>query len=148
MKKYLLLIVGLVSFMQAQEYKAVFDCSSNNAGFIMTRMSMVERTIDMIEKEGNKADLAITLHGGCVSMVSNAYDEFVPDEEMPYIKKAQESITRLAKEKKVKVIACAISLNANAIEEKEVLPFIEISKNSFLDTIRFQNNGYALMTFK
>ena len=67
---------------------------------------------------------------------------------MKYIQKAQESITRLAKEKKVKIIVCAMSLDANAIEKKEVLPFIEISKNSFIDTIGFQNRGYALMTFK
>jgi hypothetical protein len=39
-------------------------------------------------------------------------------------------------------------LLVNAIEEKEVLPFIQISKNSFIDMIGFQNKGYALMTFK
>jgi len=148
MKRYLLIVVGLVSFMQAQEYRSVFDCSSDNARFVMTRMNLIERTMNMIEQNGDKADFAITLHGGCVPMVSNVYDEIVPDEELPYIKMAQETITRLAQKKKVKVIVCAMSLNANAIDEKEVLPFIQISKNSFIDTIGLQNKGYALMTFK
>ena len=49
--------------------------------------------------------------------------------------------------KKVGIIVCAISLHANAIDKTEVLPFIQISKNSFIDTIGLQNQGYALMTF-
>lgn len=148
MKKYIFLVIGLVSFVQAQEYKSVFDCSSSDARFVMTRMNLIERTMNMIEKDGDKANFAITLHGGCVPMVSNVYGEIVPDEDISYIKKAQESITRLAQKKKVKIIVCAMSLNAHAIEKKEVLPFINISKNSFIDTIYFQNKGYALMTFK
>ena len=148
MKKYIVLLISLVSFMQAQEYKSVFDCRSDNARFIKSRMGLIEKTVEMLEKDGKRADFAITLHGGCVSMVSNAYEEFVPDEDMKYIQKAQESITRLAKEKKVKIIVCAMSLDANAIEKKEVLPFIEISKNTFIDTIGFQNRAYALLTFK
>lgn len=148
MKKYLILITGLLSFMQAQEYKSVFDCSSGNARFVMTRMNLIERTMNMIEQDGDKANFAITLHAGCVPMVSDVYDEIVPDEDMPYIKKAQESIIRLSQKKKVKIIVCAMSLNANAIDNKEVLPFIQISKNSFIDTIGLQNQGYALMTFK
>lgn len=148
MKKYIFLVIGLVSFVQAQEYKSVFDCSSSDARFVMTRMNLIERTMNMIEKDGDKANFAITLHGGCVPMVSDVYDEIVPDEDMSYIKKAQESITRLAETRKVKIIVCAMSLNAHAIDKKEVLPFIQISKNSFIDTIYLQNKGYALMTFK
>lgn len=148
MRKYIFLISILLSFTQAQEYKSVFDCSSNNARFVMTRMSLIEKTMNMIEKRGDKAKFAITLHGGCVPMVSSAYGEIVPDEDMPYIKRAQESIRRLSKDKKVKIIVCAMSLNANAIENKEVLLFIHISENSFIDTIGLQNKGYALMTFK
>lgn len=148
MKKYIFLLIGLVSFMQAQEYKSVFDCSSNNARFVMTRMNLIERTMNMIEKDGDTANFVITLHGGCVPMVSDVYDEIVPDEDMLYIKKAQESVIRLSKNKKVKIIVCAMSLNANAIDQNEVLPFIKISKNSFIDTIGLQNKGYALMTFK
>jgi len=148
MKKYIFLILGLLSFIQAQEYKSVFDCSSDNARFVMSRMNLIERTINMIEKDGDTTNFAITLHGGCVPMVSNVYDEITPHEDLPYIKMAQESIKRLAQKKKVKIIVCAMSLNANAIDKTEVLPFIQISKNSFIDTIGLQNQGYALMTFK
>jgi intracellular sulfur oxidation DsrE/DsrF family protein len=148
MKQTLLLLLTLFSTIQAQEYKAVFDCSSDDARYISGRMMLVEKTIEMIEKRGDKATVAITLHGGCVPMVSRLFDEVIYDEDMPYIQSAQNVITRLAAKKGVEIVACAMSLDANALEQKEVLPFVRISENSFIDTIGYQNRGYGLMTFK
>ncbi len=147
MMRSLLLLMFLMGALQAEVYKAVFDCSSGNASYIKSRMWLVGKTLDMVEQKGDKADFVITLHGGCVSMVSKLYEEIVDDEDVPAIQKAQKYLTDLAKEKKVKVIVCAMSLNANAIEKKEVLPFVTISDNSFIETIHYQNMGYALMTF-
>lgn len=143
-------MVSLVLFsaLQAEAYKAVFDCSSSKASYIKSRMWLVGKTLDMIEKKGDKADFVLTLHGGCVPMVSSLYDEIVDDEEVDDIKMAQKLLIGLAKKKNVKVIVCAMSLSANAIEKKEVLPFVTISDNSFIDTIHYQNQDYALMTFK
>lgn len=143
-----MMIIIAFSALPAEEYKAVFDCSSSDASYIKSRMWVVGKTLDMIEKKGDTAKFVITLHGGCVPMVSKLYNEIVDDEDMPAIKEAQESITQLAKRKGVKIIACAMSLNKNAIEKKEVLPFVTISDNSFIDTIYYQNQGYALMAFK
>ena len=134
--------------MSAKEYKAVFDCSSSNASYIKSRMWLIGKTFDMIEKKGNKANFVLTLHGGCVPMISKLYDEVVADEDESDIKKAQEYIVELVKKKKIKVIACAMSLSVNAISKNEVLPFVSISDNSFIDLIDYQNQGYALMTFK
>ena len=146
--RYFMIIIVTLGILQAEEYKAVFDCSSDNASYIKSRMWLVGKTLDMIEKKGDTAKFVITLHGGCVSMVSKLYDEIVDEADEADIKKAQEYLGELVKKKKVKVIACAMSLNANAIETKEVLPFVVISDNSFIDTIYYQNRGYALMTFK
>ncbi len=148
MKHTLLFLMVLIGTMHAQEYKAVFDCSSDNARYISGRMMLVEKTIDMIEKRGDKATVVITLHGGCVPMASRVFDEIIYDEDMPYIQNAQNVITRLAKTKGVEIVACAMSLDANALEQEEVLPFVRISENSFIDTIGYQNRGYGLMTFK
>ena len=148
MIKLILSMFLFLTFTQAKEYKVVFDCSSDNAYYIKTRMWLIGKTMDMIEKKGDKANVVLTLHGGCVPMVSTSYKESVPDEDVENIKKAQQYLIDLSKKKGVKVIACAMSLNANAIEKKEVLPFITISDNSFIDTIGYQNDGYALMSFK
>ena len=65
-----------------------------------------------------------------------------------YIQKAQETIKRLSEEKNVEIVVCNMSLKANDVDTKEVLPYIRLSKDSFIDTIGYQNKGYGIMTFK
>lgn len=148
MMKYITTVLILLGTVQAQEYKSVFDCSSDDARFILGRMNLIEKTMVMIEERGGKAKFALTLHGGCVPMVSKAYEEVIYDEDQPYIKKAQETIIRLSMRKDFEVVACAMSLEHNGLEQKDVLPFVRISPNSFIDTVGYQNDGYALMMFK
>ena len=148
MKKIILIILLAFSALQSQEYKVIFDCSSGDAHYIKSRMWLVGKTMDMMEKRGDKVDVALTLHGSCVPMVSTEFDMVVADEDVADIQKAQEYLIGLSKRKNVKIIACAMSLASNAIEKEEVLKFVEISPNSFIDTIAYQNSGYAIMTFK
>lgn len=148
MSKIFLALLIFTGVLQATEYKAVFDCSSSDSNFIKSRMWLVGKTIEMIEKRGETATVALTLHGGCVQMVAQDYEMITADEDIKNIEKAQNYLISLSKRKNVKIIACAMSLNANAIEKSDVLPFVEVSENSFIDTIGYQNSGYALMTFK
>jgi len=144
----IILLLFFLGLAQAKEYKAIFDCSSDDSYYLMTRMNLIGKTIDMMERNGDKVNFVITLHGGCVSLASKEYREIVDDNDLVYIQKAQNSIKYLSQKKEVSIIACAIALKANAIEQSEVLPFINISKNSFIDTIDYQNRGYALMPLK
>ena len=148
MKNIFVLLFILLGTLGAKEYKAVFDCSSSDAGYIKSRMWLIDKTMSMIEKRGDKAEFVITLHGGCVPMISKDYDMIVPDEDVKNIKQAQKHLTDLVKNRGVKVTACAMSLAVNAIEKADVVDFVKISENSFIDTIAYQNDGYALMTFK
>lgn len=148
MKIVMLIFILFIGLIQAQEYKAVFDCSSSDVRFILSRMNLIDTTMKMIEKNGDKARFAITLHGGCVPMTSHEYSDVVADEELIYTKKAQDTLIRLSKKENIEIVACAMSLENNGLEQKDLLPFVRISKNSFIDTIRYQNDGYALMTFK
>ena len=148
LKLFLLFNLLFISVVQAQEYKVVYDCSSADARYIKSRMWLIGKTMDMITEQGDTNKVVLTLHGGCVAMISQDYDMIVPDEDVETIEKAQEYLKSLSKRKNVKIIVCSMSLSANAIEKKDVLPFINISKNSFIDTISYQNKGYALMTFK
>lgn len=147
-KLFLLFNLLSISILQATEYKVVYDCSASDASYIKSRMWLIGKTMDMMEEQGDSSKVVLTLHGGCVAMVSKEYDMMVPDEDVAAIKKAQEYLKTLIQRKNVKVITCAMSLASNAIDKGEVLPSIDISKNSFLDTIKYQNMGYALMTFK
>ena len=146
--KYILLVFILLASLQAKEYKAIFDCSSGDAHYIKTRMWLIDKTMSMIEKKGDKANVVITLHGSCVPMISKEFDFIVADKDVADTQKAQDYLKDLATKRGVKVIACAMSLASNAIDKKDVVEFVHISPNSFIDTIGYQNDGYALMTFK
>ncbi|OHE05102.1 MAG: hypothetical protein A2513_01140 [Sulfurimonas sp. RIFOXYD12_FULL_33_39] len=146
--KYLFLILSLfITILDAKEYKAVFDCSSKNMQYVASRMMLVERTMDMIEKNSDTIKFAITIHGGCAPIVSKNYDELVKDEDLEHVKRSQNQLAKLAN-KGVDIVVCAMSLNASTIPNEDVVSFVTISKNSFIETIGYQNMGYALMTFE
>ncbi|MDD2449044.1 MAG: DsrE family protein [Sulfurimonas sp.] len=148
MKYVFVLLFMLFGTLHANEYKAVFDCSSGDANYIKTRMWLIGKTMSMIEKSGDKANFVITLHGSCVPMISKNYDFIVKEKDVANTKQAQEYLRELAQKRGVKVIACAMSLASNAIDKEDVLKFVHITPNSFIDTIAYQNSGYAIMTFK
>ncbi len=148
MKYIFISLLAFFGTLSAKEYKVVFDCSSGNANYIKTRMSLIEKTMNMIESQGDKVTVAVTLHGRCVPMVSKNFEDVVDENDLPDIQAAQDNLVHLLTNKKVSVVACAMSLAANQIDQKDVLPMIKVSKNSFIDTIAYQNDGYALMTFK
>ena len=104
--------------------------------------------MEMIEKNGDSVKFAITIHGSCAAITSVNFDEIVEDNEVQLMQKAQAQLKKLATKKDVKVTVCAMSLNANNIETEDVVEFVNISANSYIDTIGYQNDGYALMTFK
>ncbi|MBN2248748.1 MAG: DsrE family protein [Campylobacterales bacterium] len=146
---YALLLSAVTTVMlQAKEYKALFDCSSGDAGYIKSRMWLVGKTVDMIEAQGDTASVVLTLHGNCVPMASKTFDEVVDDKDIANIKEAQKWLVALGKRKNVKVIACSMSLQSHVIDEDDLLPFVAVSDNSFIEAIMYQNEGYALMTFK
>jgi len=146
--KLLLLLTVTAISVQAKEYKALFDCSSGNFAYIKSRMWLVDKTMDMMEKNGDSTSVVLTLHGKCVPIVSEAYDEVVDDKDIADTKEAQKWLIALSKRNNVKIIACSMSLQSNDIDEDDVLPFVNISDNSFIETIIYQNEGYAFMAFK
>ncbi|MBD3801215.1 MAG: DsrE family protein [Campylobacterales bacterium] len=138
----------LAALASAQEYRAVFDCSSSNPRYILSRFNLIEKTMQMIEAHGDTVRFAVTMHGGCAKVASESADCLAPEEEVLYVKKAQESLERLSKAKTVELVVCAIALEGNGIDREDVLPYLRISENSYLDTIAYQNRGYALMPLK
>ena len=132
----------------AKEYKALFDCSSGNSAYIKSRMWLVGKTMDMIEAGGDTTSVVLTLHGKCVPMTTTEYEDVVDAKDVANTKEAQKWLVALSKRKNVKVVACSMALQANEIDQDELLPFVEVSDNSFVETIKYQNEGYALMTFK
>lgn len=141
-----LLLMLSITVMAAREYKTVFDCSSSDARYIAGRMALVEKTLEMIEAKGDRAVFAVTFHGGCVEALSRNEEHFTQNERT-IMNTARRTIERLHEGYGIEMVACAMSLEANGLEEADILPFVRISPNSYIDTIGYQNDGYAIMTF-
>lgn len=148
MKRLFFIFSIIVMTLQAKEYKAVFNCNANDMQYVASRMVLVERTMDMIEQKGDTPKFAITIHGGCAPIVSKNYDEIVLDDnDLSSIDLSQKQLIKLA-DRGVEIVVCAMSLNANTIPKEDVIESVKISPNSFLETIHYQNSGYALMVFE
>ncbi len=132
----------------AKEYKVVFDCSSKNMGYLKSRMWLIGKTIDMFKENGDTLKAVLTMHGQCTKLASEDIEIYVDGKEKKKALQAQSYLRKLLKSKKVKAYVCAMSLDANSIDQDSILPNIKISKNSFIETIKYQNEGYAIMTFK
>ena len=79
---------------------------------------------------------------------SKNYDEIVLDDnDLNSIELSQKQLIKLAY-RGVEIVVCAMSLNANTIPKEDVIESVKISPNSFLETIHYQNSGYALMVFE
>ncbi|TKI68760.1 hypothetical protein FCU45_10135 [Sulfurimonas crateris] len=148
MKRLFFILSVIITSIQAEEYKAVFNCNANDMQYVASRMVLVERTMDMIEEKGDTPKFAVTIHGGCAPIVSKNYDEIILDEkDLSSIELSQKQLIKLA-DRGVEIVVCAMSLNANTIPKEDVIESVKISPNSFLETIHYQNSGYALMVFE
>lgn len=148
MKKSVILMLLLVSLTMAESpkpvNKAVFDCSAEDMGFILTRMKLIEQTAkDFIEAK-EPYDFVLTIHSQCTPVASTESFEYVDETQVKLLKNIQTQLLRLMNEYKVDIRVCRIALNAHGLDPKTLLPNINTTKNSFLDVIRLQNSGYAL----
>ncbi len=146
LKTFLFLLLAVT--IEAKEYKVVFDCSSGDMGYLKSRMWLIGKTVDMFKDEGDTLKTVLTMHGQCAKLASEDLEFYVDEQQKKKALQAQKYLLQLLKKDKAKVYVCAMSLDANEIEAESILPKIKISKNSFIQTIKYQNKGYALMTFK
>ena len=142
------LFFTLLLTLQAKEYKVVFDCSSGDMGYIKSRMWLIGKTVDMFKQDGDTLKAVLTMHGTCAKIASEDVEIYVEEKQKQKALAAQKYLKSLLRSGKVKTYVCAMSLEANGIDAESILPKIEISQNSYIETIKYQNEGFAIMTFK
>lgn len=145
--KYLFLVLLFFSFSFSQEYKAVFDCESNNARFVLGRLFLIERTIKNFKEDNLKYKFEITIHGGCVLFLRKDLSKFSP-RKRHQIEDLQNQLEILKELYNVQIKACNIALNRYGLKKKDIIDFVDIVKNSWQEIIILQNKGYALVPFE
>ena len=146
--KLLSVIFILMTWVFSQEYKAVFDCSSNNFNFLQSRIALIEKTASMIQKKGDTANFVLLIHSGCTPIAAMIADSMVKPKEAEYVSNIQSKLQLLHNKYKVDIRLCELAMNNAEMEKDEVLDFITFTPNSFIDAISLQNKGFAMMSFK
>ena len=145
MKKFLFVLL-FFSFSFAQEYKAVFDCSSSDERFVLNRLFLIERTAKDFKEDGLNYRFVITLHSGCVLFLKKNLSTFPPKKRI-IIRDIQNQLEILKELYGLQVKACNIALNRYKLKKKDIVDFVDIVKNSWQEVIILQNKGYALIDF-
>lgn len=146
--KELFFIFVLTLTLNAQDHKAVFDCSSKNFDYLQSRIALIEKTASMIKANKERIDFVLLIHSGCTPIAAVIPENLVKPSQVGFITNIQSKLEDLHLRHKVKIVLCELAMKNSDIEKDEVLSFIEFSPNSFMDAISLQNRGYALMTFK
>jgi len=145
--RYLLIIFLLINVSFAQEFRAVFDCSSSNEKLVLNRLFLIERTIKDFKEDGLKHNFEITLHGGCVLFLKKDLSKFSKKRRI-IITDLQNQLEILKELYGVKIKACNIALGRYSLKKKDILDFVDVVKNSWQEIIILQNKGFALVPFE
>jgi intracellular sulfur oxidation DsrE/DsrF family protein len=148
MKNVILILMLLFSFSFSQEvYKAVFDCSSSDARFVLSRLFLIQKTAENFKEDNLNYKFEITMHGGCVLFLKKKLSEF-PQKKRLTIQDIQHQIEILKELYGVKIKACNIALSRFNLKREDIVDFVDIVKNSWQEIIILQNKGYALVPFE
>ena len=146
--KQLFFIFILTFTLNAQNHKAVFDCSSNNFDHLQSRIALIEKTASMMQVNRDTIDFILLIHSGCTPIAAIIPENLVKASEVGFITNIQSKLEKLHEKYKVNIVLCELAMKNSDIEKDEVLSFIKFSPNSFIDAISLQNRGYAMMSFK
>lgn len=149
MKKTLLSLLLLISFLQADEenLKVVYDLTTKDIAKIEQNIlkGIVAHKI-YFQKDFKELDVTVVIHGG-------AYRYFVKDPSTTIYKNDKELIKNYAELKKrlasladtydVEFLMCGVGMRHNKMQEKDIVPFVTVIPNSSIGLIERQNQGYA-----
>jgi len=147
MKKLMLFLILSFSISFAKQYKAVFDCSSSNERFILSRLFLIQKTAENFKEDNLNYKFEITMHGGCVLFLKKKLSDF-PKKKRLIIQDIQNQLEILKELYGIEIKACNIALSRFNLSKKDILDFVDIVKNSWQEIIILQNNGYALVPFE
>jgi intracellular sulfur oxidation DsrE/DsrF family protein len=147
MKKIVLMLALVAASLLAEPYKAVIDCTSADARYMLTRMMLIEQTAKMIKAEGEIPEFVVIMRGGATPFIAKDPAPYTDDKDLVIVQKLQGVLKTLFETYRADIYGCEIAMEKFDVKKKELLPFVKTTPNSFMDIIRLQNRGYGLLSF-
>ena len=139
MKKIMISLVILFSSLVANQ-KAVFDCASGDMKFVYTRMALIELTAKEFQEKATPYDFVLTIHSKCTQIVDETNED-------KHVKATHKKLKSLKESYNVKIEVCGIAVDRLGYEKNDLLPFVDIVKNSITRVVTLQNDGYAFIPY-
>ena len=123
-----LMLLVAVLFVNAQaDYKVVFDLTSKDS----LDHKAVLRWVGEVSKAAPDAKMEVVMYGQGVNMVAQGRSV------------VSETVTKLAQNKNVSFVVCAVALKNQGIEESQLLPGIKIVPDGIYEIIQKQKEGWG-----
>jgi intracellular sulfur oxidation DsrE/DsrF family protein len=141
---------GIVAFSEEdfkglREAKVIWDITIGDERLFKDRLKLIQETADSLRKKGIIPKFIISIHGPATKFVTKSFAGTVFEKEkiegLPSIHK---TLQRLAK-KGIRIQQCGVTLKRGNIAHKDVLPFIAVEENVWVNMSALLNKGYACM---
>lgn len=108
-------------------------------------MRVIDETYEDLKRQGVEHDMIFTFRGPSARLVSADRTDVPLDKEAVYEEIAEQIKALLAKPN-VLMKVCSITTRLAGIDNKTLLPGIDLIGNTFVSQIGYQSKGYATIT--
>ncbi|UOD33814.1 DsrE family protein [Deferribacteraceae bacterium V6Fe1] len=126
-----------------KEVKVIFDVNVGNPNLLLTRLNLIEKTLEGISKYSTyKAVVAIR---GQASDYMTKNNDHIKKDDIKTKEKIYFTLLNLKEKYGVTLEQCAVALGFRGIEPKEVYDIINVVENGYISIAGYQNQGYAFI---
>lgn len=122
---------------------AVWDFTTGDARRFHDRASLMLHAARSFGAQGIAVDFVVLLHGAATKFGARSFDgtKFADDDasQLGPIQTTLEELTRAGG----RIEVCEIAMQRCDVARENIVPFMEIEENVFVNSIALQNRGYA-----
>lgn len=123
--------------------KAVWDFTTGDARRFHDRASLMLHAAKRFAEQGITPDFVVLLHGAATKFGARSFEgsKFAGDDasNLAQIHAVLKDLTTQGG----RIEVCEIAMQRSDVSRANVLPFMEIEENVFVNSIALQNRGYA-----
>ncbi len=122
--------------------RVAWDINMGSPRALLVNLRVIDETYEDLKRQGVEPDMIFTFRGPSARLVSGDRTDVPLDEEAVYDEIAEQVKALLAKPN-VRMEVCSIATRLFGIDNKTLLPGLEVVGNTFVSQIGYQSKGYA-----
>jgi intracellular sulfur oxidation DsrE/DsrF family protein len=123
--------------------KAVWDFTTGDARRFQDRLGLLLHAVKSFQAQGISPDFVVLLHGAATKFAAQGFagTKFAGDDDaaLASIHASMRELGRLGG----RIEVCRIAMERSNIARDQLVSFVEVEENVFVNSIALQNRGYA-----